>query len=604
MRWTRFFIPTVKETPADAAVASHRLMIRAGLIRQVAAGSYSYLPLGYRVLRKVEQIVREEMDRAGAIELLMPAMQPIELWQESGRDVVMGDTLLRLKDQEWRRGTVLGPTHEECITDIVRSYINSYRQLPITLYQIQTKFRDEQRPKSGVLRTREFLMKDAYSFDVDKAGLDASYQKMYDAYCRIYGRCGLPYLVVEAESGPIGGDASHEFMVPTDAGEDIVVKGANYAANIERAACAPLPQDESPMQPLREVHTPNRRTIDEVCAFLGTRPEQMIKTLIYTATMEGARASRPPSMQDSRPASAPNSGEANARTVVALVRGDHEINESKLRRAAGAAAIELADADTIEKLTGASVGFAGPQCLLNRDASILLLIDQAVSVMRNAATGANRTDYHVMNVNPGRDFPLAGDRVRVADIRNVAPGDRCPRSGKPLEFIKTIEIGHVFKLGTKYSEAMKAEFLDAQGKSRPMIMGCYGIGLNRIVAAAIEAHHDENGIIWPMAIAPYHVLICALDAADAEVSGVATKLHDELAARGLDVLLDDRDVRPGPKFKDADLIGIPIRVTVGKKSLKDGVVEVKNRDSEEVAKLPPEPAIEEVIRRYRAALPT
>jgi prolyl-tRNA synthetase len=587
MRWTRFFIPTVKETPADATVASHRLMIRAGLIRQVAAGSYSYLPLGYRAMRRVEQIVREEMDRAGAIELLMPAMQPIELWQESGRDLVMGDTLLQLKDQDWRRGTVLGPTHEECITDIVRSYINSYRQLPITLYQIQTKFRDEQRPKSGVLRTREFLMKDAYSFDVDKAGLDASYQKMYDAYRRIYSRCGLPYLVVEAESGPIGGDASHEFMVPTEAGEDVVVRGENYAANIERATCAPLSQDEAAMQPVRDVHTPSQRTIDEVCGFLGTKPEQMIKTLVYTATM-----------------TTENGREPTTRTVVSLVRGDHEINESKLRRAAGATAIELADPDTIEKLTGAAVGFAGPQGLLDRDPSVLMLVDQAVSVMRNAATGANKTDYHVCNVNPGRDFPLSGDRVRVADIRNVAPGDRCPRSGKPLEFIKTIEIGHVFKLGTKYSEAMKAEFLDAQGKSHAMIMGCYGIGLNRIVAAAIEAHHDENGIIWPMAIAPYHVLICALDAADAEVSGVATKLHDELTGKGLDVLLDDRDVRPGPKFKDADLIGIPIRVTVGKKSLKDGVVEVKNRDSAEVAKLPPDQAIEEVVRRYTAAMPT
>lgn len=595
MRWTRFFIPTVKETPADATVASHRLMIRAGLIRQVAAGSYSYLPFGYRAMRKVEQIVREEMDRAGAIELFMPAMQPIELWQESGRDVVMGDTLLQLKDQDWRKGSVLGPTHEECITDIVRSYITSYKQLPITLYQIQTKFRDEQRPKSGVLRTREFLMKDAYSFDTDKAGLDASYRKMYDAYCRIYARCGLPYLVVEAESGPIGGDASHEFMVPTDAGEDVVVKGVDYAANIERATCAPLPQDENPMQSVQEVHTPHQRTIDEVCGFLGTKPEQMIKTLVYTATM-----------------AAESSGELKTRTVVGLVRGDHEINESKLRRAAGAAAIELADADTIEKLTGANVGFAGPQGLLERDASILMLVDQAVSVMRNAATGANKTDYHVRNVNPGRDFPLSGDRVhgapsaservKVADIRNVAPGDRCPKSGKPLEFIKTIEVGHVFKLGTKYSQAMKAEFLDAQGKSHAMIMGCYGIGLNRIVAAAIEAHNDESGIIWPMTIAPYHVLICALDATDAEVSGVATKLHDELTAKGLDVLLDDRDVRPGPKFKDADLIGIPIRVTVGKKSLKDGVVEVKSRDSQEVAKLAPDRAIEEVVRRYTAGV--
>ncbi len=587
MRWSRFFIPTAKETPADATVASHKLMIRAGLVRQVAAGAYSYLPLGYRALRKVEAIIRQEMDAAGAIELHMAAMQPIELWQESGRDVTMGTTLLRLKDQEWRRGTVLGPTHEECVTDIVRSYVNSYKQLPVTLYQIQTKFRDEQRPKSGVLRTREFLMKDAYSFDVDKAGLDVSYQKMYEAYCRIYRRCGLPYLAVEAESGPIGGDASHEFMVPTDAGEDVVVRSGDYAANVERATCAPIPQDESPMQAMQEVHTPSQRTIDEVCGFLQTRPDRMIKTLIFKAVVRAGDGGKPAE-----------------RLVVALVRGDHEINESKLRRAAGADAIELAGADAIEALTGANVGFAGPQGLLDRDPAVRLIIDQAVSVMRNAATGANKTDYHVRNVNPGRDFPLAGDRAAVADIRNVAPGDRCPKTGQPLEFIKTIEVGHVFKLGTKYSQAMKAEFLDANGKSLPMIMGCYGIGLNRIVAAAIEAHHDDDGIIWPMAIAPYHVLIVSLDVADAEVARVSEKLHDELTARGLDVLWDDRDARPGPKFKDADLIGIPIRITVGRKSLKDGVVEIKNRDSAEVARLAPDQAVEEVARRSAVALNT
>jgi len=584
MRWTRFFIPTARETPADATVASHRLMLRAGLIRQVAAGSYAYLPLGYRALRKVEQIIREEMDRAGAIELLMPAMQPIELWQESGRDVAMGQTLVRLADKPFRHGTVLGPTHEEIVTDIARSYISSYKQLPINLYQIQTKFRDEERPKSGVLRTREFIMKDAYSFDVDKAGLDASYEKMYDAYCRIFSRCGLPYVVVEAESGPIGGDASHEFMVPTDAGEDIIVRSSAYAANIERAVCAPLPPDEAPMQPMNEVHTPGQRTIEEVCGFLGTRPAQMIKTLVFRAVVRGGDTAKPAEQ-----------------TVVALVRGDHEINESKLRRAAGAAAIELADAAAIEKLTGANVGFAGPQGLLDRDPHVRLIVDQAVSVLRNGISGANRTDYHVLNVNPGRDFPLDGQRVRVADIRNVAPGDRCPKTGEPLSFVTSIEVGHVFKLGTKYSDAMKAVFLDAAGKSRPMIMGCYGIGLNRIVAAAIEAHHDEAGIIWPMAIAPYQVLIVALDAADLEVSRVATRLHDELSAGGLDVLLDDRDLRPGPKFKDADLIGIPIRVTVGKKSLQAGVVEIKNRDSADVARLPAAEAVGEIVRRCKAA---
>ncbi|MBN1489340.1 MAG: proline--tRNA ligase [Phycisphaerae bacterium] len=584
MRWSQFFIPTVKETPADATVASHRLMIRAGLVRQLAAGAYTYLPLGYRVLRKVEAIVREEMDAAGAVELLMPAMQPIDLWQETGRDVVMGPALIHLKDQPWRKGSVLGPTHEECVTDIARNYINSYKQLPITLYQIQTKFRDEERPKSGVLRTREFLMKDAYSFDADKVGLDASYVRMYDAYCRIFGRCGLPYVSVEADSGPIGGDASHEFMVPTDAGEDVIVRSSGYAANIERATCAPLPQDDTAMVPMAEVHTPDSRTIDEVCAFLGTRPDQMVKTLVYQAVFAG------------------DGGPAVKRTLVALVRGDHEINESKLRRAAGAQAVELADPETIEKLTAAAVGFAGPQGLLDRDPAVQLIVDQGVSVMRNAATGANRTAYHVTGVNPGRDFPLEGERVSVADVRNVAEGDRCPKTGEPLAFVKSIEIGHVFKLGTKYSRAMKADFLDQGGKANPLIMGCYGIGLNRIVAAAIEASHDDAGIIWPMAIAPFHVLIVALDAGDPEVAEVAGRLHDALAERGLDVLLDDRDARPGPKFKDADLIGVPLRVTIGKRGLKEGVVEVKDRDGTDVAKMAPDDAVAELIRRYTSRL--
>jgi prolyl-tRNA synthetase len=580
MRWTRFFIPTVKETPADAVVPSHRLMIRAGLIRQLAAGIYAYLPFGYRALRKVEQIIREEMDRAAAIELFLPAMLPIELWQETGRDVVMGDALVRLMDKEFRRGTVLGPTHEEAITDVVRAFVKSYKSLPINFYQIQTKFRDEERPKSGVLRTREFMMKDAYSFDVDKAGLDASYERMYAAYCRIFDRCGLPYVSVEADSGPIGGDASHEFMVPTDAGEDVIARSGAYAANIERATCQPLTQDDTAMAEIEEVHTPEQRTIDEVCAFLGTKPEEMIKTLVYVAvTAAGA-----------------------AQTVVALVRGDHEINEAKLRRACGAATVELADTETIENLTGAKVGFAGPQGLFDRSDKFRMIVDQAVSVVRNAATGANKTDYHVRNVNPGRDFPLSGERACVADIRNVIQGDRCPKTGKPLEFVKTIEVGHVFKLGTKYSEAMGATYLDADGKSHPMIMGCYGIGLNRIVAAAIESHHDAAGIIWPMQIAPFHVLVVALDSTAPEVGEVAGRIHDALVAKGVDVLWDDRDARPGPKFKDADLIGVPIRITVGKKSLADGVVEVKNRDSDEVARLAPDDAIAETLRRYAAGM--
>jgi prolyl-tRNA synthetase len=561
MHWSKFFIPTVKEMPSDAIVPSHQLLIRAGYIRQLTAGVYVYLPLGYRVLRKVEAIIREEMDAAGAVELFMPAMHPVELWQQTGRVETMGATLVRLADKPFRKGTVLGPTHEEIVTDIARTFINSYKQLPVNLYQIQTKFRDEERPKSGILRTREFQMKDAYSFHAVKegpGGLDETYKAMYDAYCRIFDRCGLPYLIVEAESGPIGGDASHEFMVETDAGEDWLVQcsSCGYAANLERAGVASVdgtaPPD--PLPTMKEVHTPNQRTIDEICGFLKRPPTSMIKTLVYRT-------------QDGKP-------------LVALVRGDHEINESKLGRAAGTALAGLAEAETIRALTGAEVGFAGPQGLKARDARIIC--DQAVSVMHDAASGANKTDYHVVGIEPGRDFPL----TEVADIRTAVQGDGCPHCGSPLTFKKCIEVGHVFKLGTKYSDAMKATFLDTEGKTHPMIMGCYGIGLNRILAAAVEVSHDADGIIWPVNVAPYQVLIVALDVREERVMNAARGLHDELTAAGVEVLLDDRDARPGVKFKDADLIGIPLRVTIGKRSLADGVVEIKPRASKEIRKTP------------------
>ncbi len=568
MRWTEFFIPTSKEIPTDAVVPSHALMIRAGLIRQLVAGAYTYLPLGYRVLRKAEQIVREEMNRAGAIELHMPAMQPIQLWKETGRVEAMGDTLIHLPDQDWRSGTVLGPTHEEVITDIVRAFVNSYKQLPINLYQIQTKFRDEKRPKSGVLRTREFLMKDAYSFDVDLDGLNASYDKMYAAYCRIYERCGLPYVSVEADSGAIGGDVSHEFMVATDAGEDILVKTADgsYAANVERAEVAPLPDAGCDGQnPVEEVHTPGLSTIEQVSTFLKCAPCDLIKTMVF---------------------------DVGGEPLVGLVRGDHEVNEAKLRKVAGVSSLAPAGPEMIEKLTGAGVGFAGPVGL-----EVRIIADHAVAVMHNAATGANKTDYHITGVNPGRDFELK----EVADIRYAVEDDRAP-NGQALEFEKCIEVGHVFKLGTKYSEAMKATFLDQEGKSRPCVMGCYGIGINRIIAAAIESHHDDGGIIWPMSVAPFHVLICCLDTKNDEVSRTCQDIHDTLESHGVEVLLDDRGIRPGPKFKDADLIGIPVRITVGQRSLKDGLVEVKNRDSDDVQKLPPDKAIEEVHRRVQDAL--
>lgn len=581
MRWTQFLIPTTKEIPKDAVVASHQLMIRAGLIRQLAAGIYSYLPLGYRALRKVEEIVRDEMNKAGAIELHMPVLHPVELWQQTGRVAAMGDVLLRLaggKD-DWRSQTVLGPTHEEPITEIARAYLNSYKLLPVNLYQIQVKFRGEARPKSGVLRTREFLMKDAYSFHRDVESLNEGYQKMYDAYCRIFSRCGLPYIAVEAESGPIGGDASHEFMVLTEAGEDFVALSENgdYAANTERATFAPLPQDNAEMSPLNDVHTPNQRTIDEVCAFLKTQPRQMIKTLIYIETPKHQDA-KTPKQEERRP-------------VVVLVRGDHEVNENKLNRIAGGK-LELADEGTIEKLTGAKVGFAGPHTLNKSGVPYRLIVDQAVAMMRNGATGANKTDYHAVNVNPGRDFAISGENVKVADVRNVVEGDHSPTGSKsPIKLRKAIEVGHVFKLGTKYSDALEAKFLDNDGKPKSLIMGCYGIGLNRIMAAAIEAHHDENGIIWPMSIAPFKVLIVALDPREQDVMQTAQKIHDDLEAHGVDVLFDDRDERAGFKFKDADLIGIPLRVTIGRKSLAEGVVELKQRSSESIEKISPADAV-------------
>ena len=592
MRWRNYFIPTTKETPKDATAASHVLMLRAGLVRQAAAGVYTYLPLGYRSLRKVEAIVREEMNRAGAIELHMPALTPVSLWEETGRDKTMTDILLRLAGApgDWRAGLVLGPTHEEIITEIARAYLKSYKQLPINLYQIQHKFRGEARPKSGVLRTREFLMKDAYSFHADKASLDKEYDNMYAAYCRIFARCGLPYLAVEAESGAMGGDASHEFMVLTDAGEDRVAISENgdYAANLERATAAPPgPAPSVALAAVQEVHTPNAGRIDDVCPVLGTQPRDMIKTLIYTT----AETAVPPGV----------GGEGRkALRIVALVRGDHEINEHKLQKAAGVA-LELADPATIAAVTGAAVGFAGPQGLIDRIDK--LIVDREVAVLRNAATGANKTDYHLTGVNPGRDFPLSGEKVVVADIRSVVDGDLSPKgSGSPLRLRTAIEIGHVFKLGTKYSDAMGATYLDHNGKAQPLIMGCYGIGLNRIMAAAVEAHHDDGGIIWPLSIAPFHVLVLALDPRDEQSMKTAQEIHDQLGAAGIEVLFDDRDERAGFKFKDADLIGIPLRIVVGKKSLAAGGVEVTERGKPDKPIVAPAAAVEQVIQRVRDEL--
>jgi prolyl-tRNA synthetase len=545
VRWTHALIPTQKETPADAVAPSHVLLLRAGMIRPLGAGAYSYLPLGFRVLNKAIRIVRQEMDAAGALELLMPALQPIELWQESGRHQNMGGILMEFTLGSDRHVT-LGPTHEEVVTDIARDLVKSYRQLPMTLYQIQTKFRNEPRPRFGILRTREFLMKDAYSFGGDLAQLNAAYDAMYEAYCRIFDRCGLPYVAVEAESGPIGGDSSHEFMVPCQTGEDSVIQCQNcgYAANRERAEIgggAPAAVARADAKPYAAVPTPGRRTIQEVCDFLKVHEATSAKLLVFLA--------------DGRP-------------VGALIRGDHEANESKVRRAFGAQSLVPAEAEQIERAAGAPMGYLGPV-----GARIPVAVDRAVAAMPEMVVGGNAVDVHLTDVVPGRDFPLDN----VLDLRNAETGDRCPRCDGSLEMRQGIEVGHVFKLGTKYSKAMGATFLDERGQALPLIMGCYGIGVNRILAAAVEASHDENGIVWPFNLAPYEALVIPLQPQNEAVMQVADSLARQLEAAGVDVLIDDRDQRPGPKFKDADLIGIPLRVVVGERGLKDGTVEVKWR---------------------------
>jgi prolyl-tRNA synthetase len=546
VRWSKALIPTLKETPADAVAPSHQLLLRAGMVRQLGAGAYSYLPIGFRVLSKVIRIVREEMDAAGALELLMPALQPIELWKESGRYETFGELLMQLKTSSAQH-FALGPTHEEVCTDIVRDLIRSYKQLPITLYQIQTKFRDEPRPRFGILRTREFLMKDAYSFDANIEQLNASYDAMYEAYCRIFDRCGIPYAIVEAESGPIGGDSSHEFMVPSSTGEDTIIQcpACGYAANKERAEIGPgtatAPAIDPAAPAFEAVETPNRRTIDEVCDFLKVDKTTSAKLLVFLA--------------DGKP-------------VAALIRGDHEANEAKVRRAFGASSLTQADAATVEKATGAPLGFLGPVAI-----KIPLAVDRSVALMPTVVVGGNKVDVHLTGVIPGRDFGLD----KVLDLRDAVGGDPCPRCGESMVENQGIEVGHVFKLGTKYSKAMGAHFLDDKGQEIAVIMGCYGIGVNRIVAAAVEAGHDTNGIIWPLALAPYHVLIAPLQLNNPAVVEAANSLETKLEAAGYDVLVDDRDQRPGVKFKDADLIGIPLRVVISERGLKDGTIEVKWR---------------------------
>jgi prolyl-tRNA synthetase len=568
MRYSRMFIPTVKEVPADAEVVSHRLMIRAGLMRKVASGTYTYLPLGWRCLQKVINIVRQEMDRSGAQEILMPAVQPIELWQKTGRDVDYGQTMAKFEDRHGRLN-VLAPTAEEVVTSIAAADISSYKQLPFNIYQISFKFRDEFRPRFGVIRSREFIMKDAYSFHDSPESLDETYRVMYDTYCRIFKRCGLGYVIVEAESGEMGGSGSHQFTIPCESGEDVIVhtEDGSYAANLEKAAVDPLPKEKTAadIPPPQEVHTPNIGSIEAVCAFLKTEPKDMIKTLIYAA------------------------GET---VIAALVRGDHELNPEKLTQVLGGKHAELADEATIQTVTGAKVGFAGPMGTVDKVPK--MIIDHAVAAMAVGVTGANKTDYHIRNVVPGRDFPLEGENIVIADIRNAVEGDT--HNGKKLFFRRGIEVGQVFKLGTKYSDKLGAKVLDEKGVEKPCLMGCYGIGINRIVASAIETGSDKDGIIWPISIAPFEVLITSVNQDDENVANAARQIYQQLLDESVDVLLDDRDVRGGVKFKDADLIGIPIRVTVGKKSVAEGNVEIKLRSESESRKVPIDKAGQEVVQ--------
>jgi len=561
------FIPTVKEVPSDAETVGHRLMIRAALIRKVASGTYTYLPLGWRSLLKIIAIVREEINKAGAQEILVPSMQPLELWDKTGRSTDYGPTIFRFNDRHGR-GNVLGPTAEEVFTSLAAGEIKSYKQMPINLYQISPKFRDEFRPRFGPVRSREFIMKDAYSFDAEPEGLDESYKAMYDAYCRIFKRCGLDYVIVEAESGEMGGSGSHQFTVPCESGEDTIVytEDGFYAANLERAAVDPLPKEKSSAEipAMQEVHTPNIGSIEAVCAFLKTQPKDMVKTLIYATGDE---------------------------VIAAVVRGDHDLNPEKLTQAVGGKHNELADEPTIQKVTGAKVGFAGPMGIAGKISK--MIIDHAVAAMAVGVTGANKTDYHVRNVVPGRDFPLEGKNVTVSDIRYAVEGDTY--NGKKLLFKKGIEVGQVFKLGTKYSEKLGAKFLDEEGVEKPCIMGCYGIGINRILASATETRNDKNGIIWPISIAPFDVLVTCVNQDDEEVAKTAENIYQQLLAKGVDVLLDDRILRGGVKFKDADLIGIPVRVTIGKKSVAEGNVELKLRSESESQKVPVEKATGKVI---------
>ncbi len=558
MRLSKTLIPTLKEAPAEAEIPSHILMVRGGYLRKVAAGVYSFLPLGWRVVQKISRIIREEMNRAGAQEVFLPAVIPAELWQESGRWDQYGEQLLRFKD---RKGAdfVIGPTHEETMVDLVRGDVRSYRQLPLNLFQIQTKFRDELRARAGLMRGREFIMKDAYSFHTTEEDARREYQNMYDAYTRIFSRCGLAFRAVEADTGAIGGSLSHEFQVLTETGEDALLAcdSCSYAANVEEAR-ARTPVESTPgTAAMEKVATPGKKTIEDVSSFLGVAAKDLVKTLIYVA--------------DGKP-------------VAVLVRGDRNLNEIKLKRELKARELVLANDKVVEDATSAPVGFAGPVGL-----KIPIYCDVEVCAMASFVCGANAADAHYKNVVAKRDYTP----TVCGDFRDAAIGDACPRCEKGhFAGYRGVEVGQVFFLGTKYSAPMKCNFLDTDGKEKPMIMGCYGIGVTRIAAAAIEQNHDKDGIVWPVAIAPFEVALVSLQVGDAQVTEVAERLYAELGKAGIEVLFDERDERPGVKFKDADLVGLPYRIAVGKKGVAEGVVELKARRSPEVIKV----KIDEVVR--------
>ena len=560
MKMSNMLVSTLREVPAEAEIDSHKLMLRAGMIRKMAAGIYNYMPIGLKVLKNIEEIVREEMNTAGAQEFLASAVLPAELWQESGRWDVYGDEMFRLKDRN-NRDFCLGPTHEEVFTDIARNEIKSYKQLPVNLYQIQTKYRDERRPRFGIMRSREFIMKDAYSFDKDKAGLDVSYDKMHDAYVKIFNRCGIDAKCVEADSGAIGGANSAEFMVKSEVGEDDVVfcSACDYAANIEKAEATPEKAEVEELLEMEKVATPDSRGIYEVSEFLKVSPKKTVKLLMFNV---------------------------DGKIVGVVVRGDREVNEVKVANAAQASGdIIMASNEEYTKATNCEPGFGGPVGIKVD----LLLVDEEVANMYNMILGANETGYHLKNVNYGRDFEGV-----VGDFRKIESGEKCPKCGSEVTIARGTEVGHIFKLGTKYSAAMNATFIDENGKNVPFVMGCYGIGVTRTMASIIEQHHDENGIIWPLSVAPYHVSVIPVNIKDEAQMKIANKLYDELRKIGVDAILDDRNERPGVKFKDSELIGIPMRVTVGKK-ITDGEVEFKLRDGEmEVIK------IEDVLEKVKS----